>query len=215
MPFDGVFARILLSVRLTVAARESSERLYVSLRSGQLLALDTQTWQQLWECSSDRTSHICSITSLGDDVCVGNVRGAVCLCDGATGAVRHTWNTGGGRISDLLACDDLRYLAAADHVGKIHLLPFDKPRGRQLLGHSEFCRCLALSHDGVTLASGGADGRILLWDALTGEQQMTINAHNGPIDHLWFSNDDHSLVSTSRDGCVRFWGAEKDSADRR
>ena len=43
-----------------------------------------------------------------------------------------------------------------------------------LLGHLDSVLGVTFSPDGRRLASAGADGAIVLWDLVTGEQEMTL-----------------------------------------
>src|SRR5207247_654115 len=62
-----------------------------------------------------------------------------------------------------------------------------------LKGHSEYTRAIAFSPDGKTLASGGGDRTIKLWDVTTGVEQAFLAGHTGPVWSLAFSPDGKTL----------------------
>jgi len=47
---------------------------------------------------------------------------------------------------------------------------------RVLLGHSNQVMCLSWSPDGTRLASGGQDGKVFIWNPLTGESVRELKA---------------------------------------
>lgn len=63
------------------------------------------------------------------------------------------------------------------------------------LGHRGEIRALAMAPDGRTIATGGDDKSVKLWDAGTGELQRTLIGHTAPVDYLSFSADGRSLAS--------------------
>src|SRR5262249_20285127 len=48
--------------------------------------------------------------------------------------------------------------------------------------------------EGGSLASGGADGSILLWDLATGQPRATLKGHTQPILSLCFTRDARALA---------------------
>ena len=63
---------------------------------------------------------------------------------------------------------------------------------------------LAFSPDGTLLASSGSDGRIEVWDAVTGEVEVRVGDVHG-IGGLSFSPDGGTLASGNGGGGVRLW----------
>ena len=66
---------------------------------------------------------------------------------------------------------------------------------------------LLFSPDGATLFSGGNDGLIKIWDAVTLDQRCTLKGHNTAVVGLAMTEDGRTLVSCSWDKTVRFWRA--------
>ncbi|MFF5113517.1 WD40 repeat domain-containing serine/threonine protein kinase [Streptosporangium sp. NPDC000509] len=71
----------------------------------------------------------------------------------------------------------------------------------QLRGHTETVNTVAFSPDGETLATGGGDGAVILWDARTrrpiGEP---MKGHTRAVDSIAFSPDGRLLASGGNNG---------------
>ena len=67
-------------------------------------------------------------------------------------------------------------------------------------GHTRQIEVLAFSPDGKTLVSGGHDGRIVFWDAVTGEPQEGSEGHRLTVSGLAFSGDGKLMATASWDG---------------
>ena len=78
--------------------------------------------------------------------------------------------------------------------------------------HTALVWSLAFSPDGKTMASGGADNNVVIWDVPTGEDLMTLK-HNGAIEALRFSPDGRLLATAAHEpsrGSVWLWHAPPD-----
>jgi serine/threonine protein kinase len=87
------------------------------------------------------------------------------------------------------------------------------PRGvllqRTLTGDSEGVHSVAISSDGKTLVSGGADGTIKLWNLATGQLIHTLIGHSKPVFSVAISPNGTILASGSADGTTKLWNLEK------
>jgi WD40 repeat protein/tRNA A-37 threonylcarbamoyl transferase component Bud32 len=63
----------------------------------------------------------------------------------------------------------------------------------------------AFSPDGRTLALGGFDGAVRLWDVETGKERASWAGHRTLVTSVSFSADGARLVSASADGVVKLW----------
>ncbi len=65
-----------------------------------------------------------------------------------------------------------------------------------------------ISSDGTMLATGHADGCILLFNFKGSPSSTKIQAHAAQISSLDFSSDGKYLLSTSTDGFIKFWDTQ-------
>src|SRR5262249_44982015 len=78
-------------------------------------------------------------------------------------------------------------------------------RCTKTLEHLPKVDCLAVSPDGTTLATGGFDWTIKLWNVADGRELRTLRGHRGYITSLMFTPDGQNVVSGSQDKLVKLW----------
>ena len=71
---------------------------------------------------------------------------------------------------------------------------------------------VAVSADGLLLATASADNVIRLWDRLTGEATLTLEGHSGAVTGLAFLPDGSRIASASTDQTIRFWSLDDGTA---
>ena len=74
-------------------------------------------------------------------------------------------------------------------------------------GHAGHVTAVAYAPDGATLATGGDDGTVRIWDARTGQQQHQLTGHTGPVTAVAYAPDGATLATGGDDGMVRIWDA--------
>ena len=75
-------------------------------------------------------------------------------------------------------------------------------------GIPHWVQSVSFSPDGTTIASGGSDNTIRLWDAETGAPKRTLTGHTSWVDSVSFSPDSTTIASGSSDNTIRLWDAE-------
>lgn len=105
-------------------------------------------------------------------------------------------------------------------VGQYHppVLPPPVPQlppPRLLKGHTGAVLSVGFSSDGATLASGGADHTVRLWDVKTGQMLKTLEGQAGAVRAVAFSPDDRRLVSAGDDGIACVWNLKDGAIDAR
>jgi len=96
-------------------------------------------------------------------------------------------------------------LAAWREGGRIRRTP---PRHWGWQGHTDQVWSIAFSPDERTLASGGQDGMIKLWDSEQGSL-LWMGWHTGSVNKVAFSPDGLTLASCGDDGVIQFWDTRK------
>ncbi|MFW9996008.1 MAG: hypothetical protein ACFFD4_28465 [Candidatus Odinarchaeota archaeon] len=114
----------------------------------------------------------------------------------------------GSRITDLAFSKAGEFLVSSsvDQTVKLWDLTTDTEI-RTLTGHVDQVSSVALSTDGVTIASGagGQDQTVKLWNALTGSLMHTLTDHTSNVTGLTFSSDGKTLASCSLDNTIKIW----------
>ena len=80
-----------------------------------------------------------------------------------------------------------------------------------LRGHNGSVESISASPDGRLIASGGSDGKIVLWDARTHRKVGAPLSAGSAVWSVAFAPDGRLLASASDDGNVRLWNIETHS----
>ena len=74
-------------------------------------------------------------------------------------------------------------------------------------GHTDAVHSVAIRTDGKHIVSGSADETVKVWDAVTGQEALSLQGHNGIVYSVAFTPDGKRLASGSFDTTVRVWDA--------
>ncbi|GMS82879.1 hypothetical protein PENTCL1PPCAC_5053, partial [Pristionchus entomophagus] len=161
---------------------------------------------------------------------VGSANGCVVAIDGATCAVAACDNVNiynlrtaekvahldneKKTVTAIKMCAAKKYLAIGYNDGSLRL--YDRTAEDQgsfvsLIGHRSGVNCIAFSNDGLTVATGGKDSTIVIWDIVAETGIVRLNGHKDSITHLQFTQNDRFLVSSSKDTYVKMWNVESHS----
>ncbi|MDJ0557081.1 MAG: NB-ARC domain-containing protein, partial [Microcoleaceae cyanobacterium MO_207.B10] len=111
-----------------------------------------------------------------------------------------------GNISTIASSPNRNFLAIADKLANIRLLPMVKGQSHLTLeGHSQEIRALAWSPNGNFLATGSDDQTVRLWEITTGKCLYIFQEHTAAIDSLVWSQNGETVVSSSDDQTIKLW----------
>ena len=163
--------------------------------------------------------HSMALSPDGDILASGSEDMTIRLWDMYTGEHKKTLNGHEHRVYSVAFSPDGKTLASGSDDNTIRLWSVDTGETKRILtGHAgefegvdngpssvEGVKSVAFSPDGKTLASGGGDNVIHLWDVETGKSKMTLIGHTHWVFSLAFSPDGKTLASGSVDSDIRLW----------
>ncbi len=139
--------------------------------------------------------------------------GTVIIWDLASGKALLTLHGDEDVLASVAYSPDGKYLVAGGGTfGKISNVNgnvWDATSGEKLfdLPVDSTVTAVNYSTDGKRVVIASFNGTINIWDALTGEQQLTWRGHSGSVYQVVFSSDGKLLATASSDGSARLWDA--------
>ncbi|CDR10606.1 trypsin-like peptidase domain-containing protein [Streptomyces iranensis] len=146
----------------------------------------------------------------GKTLAIGTDTGRLKLWDTATESFRDSPAVWTG--SSLTFSPDSETLAINNHIrGEVEIVDVDSGKTRHTLDWyttaDPGAAPAAFSPDGRSLAAGGEDGLVRLWNPATGKLQRTLRGHDDVVNAVAFSPDGEHLASAGIDRTVRLWDA--------
>jgi WD40 repeat protein len=121
------------------------------------------------------------------------------MFDGHTGpVVAVAWSADGRLLAD----------GSADRTAWLFLVqgePLVISKVATLPGNRGGTSTLAFAPDGVSIATGGADGGVRLWDSSPEERLVPLGFQRGPVWAATYSPSGRLVVSAGEDGTARIW----------
>ncbi|KZS95329.1 WD40 repeat-like protein, partial [Sistotremastrum niveocremeum HHB9708] len=116
-------------------------------------------------------------------------------------------------LSAAFSLDCVRLVTAGgDHTIRIWDIVTGQGLGTHLETTDDSIYSLSFSRDMSRVVSGGVDGIIRIWDVDTRAELGTLKGgHTSLVDHVWFSHDQHHVISMNHvDGVICIWDASFD-----
>lgn len=117
-----------------------------------------------------------------------------------------------GMSNVVFARDELNgwVLVAGRDDGTIRTFDRQGREIRSLPAHAGALLTLAVSPDGLAVASGGQDDCVCVWDVGTGSMRALFRGHEQPVRGVQFGPDGRTLFTASEDGQLKVWDLTAD-----
>lgn len=196
---------------VSVCFDDTQTTLFVAERSGAITAFEADSGKQRWICkAAESTAKGNAMASTGQQLWVGQSDGMVKVLDVNSGHECKQFRCGSSRITDIAIDASRNLIAFACRDGDLSFRTLEGTLIRTFAAHDDAALALSLHADG-TVASGGADSKVVVSDYLTGEIQLQFVDHPGPVCDVYFDGD--RLISTSLDGPTIIFDASSGPTD--
>ncbi|CAG9990415.1 unnamed protein product [Clonostachys byssicola] len=182
--------------------------------------VDRQKCLQTFQAENNRITQAIPLDK-GKRMMLGAADGALMIWDVKTGVCIDTLHAHSSYVESLSSSPKYHLLASGSRDGTVKIWDMTQ-LATQGLGHihdnnhtsaSEVhvgqVNAIAVSNDGRYAASGGADGKIMIWDAHDGVLVTTMQGHAKPICSIAFSENGKQLATASEDFEAKVWDVEK------
>ncbi len=141
----------------------------------------------------------------GSSVLVGTRGGAITIVNSTTGALVTKIDAHAGSVADLVVAPDGETFVTASADGSVREWRLPGGESLRVLVDGDAPMDAVVFHpDGSRIFAGGDGGAIRVIGATLGREIVRLGGHQAAIRSLSVG-DDGLLVSTSRDGTVRWW----------
>ncbi len=183
--------------------------------AGKAAVWDWRTGEVLQTADVAPAPVVCAFSPDGNRLAVLSRDGSLNVLDVASGAITAQWQSGYRHVgtaarSPLLAwADNGRTLLCFQGTDAVVAWDVQRQTPRfQPFRHDGMCTQARLSADSTTLATGGNDALVKLWNLKTGALLTAPLKHPAPIYSLAFSRDGRWLATGCRDFHARVWSTK-------
>ncbi|MFM7076374.1 MAG: WD40 repeat domain-containing protein [Planctomycetaceae bacterium] len=208
-----------LAVPVTLAMRPDQQRLAVGDGAGSVRVIETAGWQTLQSLEVGA-----AVTALAWRADGQRLAAGVAAADGAPARIAlfgppvppaqpqpgrelapHDTLAVAAEVVRLAFDRGGRDVWACQADGRLTRHVSGAPAALLKLDHGGAVLAVAVSQDGGTIVSAGADRIVRVWDGTTGQQRAQLQGHEGPIHALALSPDEALVVSAGADKTLRLW----------
>lgn len=167
---------------------------------------DIRTGQILFRLDTSDMSGVIRYTPDGSQLVTYEINGQFKHWDAANGKLLSTLSlTEAGFTSVMFNLDVTQMIVINSTTATVWNIETGQ-RLFQLAGHEDVISAAAFSRDGHRLATVSMDGIVKIWDARTGENQLSFVADaQGCAYFIEFENDPNHLILSSSCGFMAFW----------
>jgi WD40 repeat protein/serine/threonine protein kinase len=221
---DGaVAARIPLSAEANRVDFTGAQDQFIAVRSGSWLDVhDAASGAAVWKLAGVMDlafrgdGNQLAVCTLPEDPMLMQKQQDVALYDTAAWTKAAQFSVPTSFTAALTWSPDHKRLALGAQVlsdkewrGGAYLWNLDRPGTPQWLqGHDSLVCAIAFDPSGERIATGGKDGRLVLWQVDSGTEQWRAPAHGGDIQDVAFSPEGTRLATAGRDGAFKLWDAD-------